>query len=54
MTEQGYISNRNRTLKHLYDNGIGNNIFLAGDSHQNWVRSETAFFSLSSLLTKLH
>ncbi|KAI4087768.1 MAG: hypothetical protein LQ344_006587 [Seirophora lacunosa] len=22
---------------HLYDNNIGNNIFLAGDSHQNWV-----------------
>ncbi|PKS10107.1 hypothetical protein jhhlp_001857 [Lomentospora prolificans] len=32
----GYIANRNRTLKHLYDNNIGNNIFLAGDSHQNW------------------
>ncbi|KAI0593895.1 PhoD-like phosphatase-domain-containing protein [Biscogniauxia sp. FL1348] len=33
----GYVANRNRTLKHLYDNDIGNNIFLAGDSHQNWV-----------------
>ncbi|KAI0009766.1 PhoD-like phosphatase-domain-containing protein [Xylariaceae sp. FL0662B] len=33
----GYVANRNRTLKHLYDNGIGNNVFLAGDSHQNWV-----------------
>ncbi|KAI4169681.1 MAG: hypothetical protein LQ343_005503 [Gyalolechia ehrenbergii] len=33
----GYTANRNRTLKHLYDNNIGNNIFLAGDSHQNWV-----------------
>ncbi|KAK1762173.1 PhoD-like phosphatase-domain-containing protein [Phialemonium atrogriseum] len=33
----GYIANRNRTLQHLYDNEIGNNIFLAGDSHQNWV-----------------
>ncbi|TPX12916.1 uncharacterized protein E0L32_006796 [Thyridium curvatum] len=33
----GYIANRNRTLQHLYDNKIGNNIFLAGDSHQNWV-----------------
>ncbi|KAI1501714.1 PhoD-like phosphatase-domain-containing protein [Biscogniauxia marginata] len=33
----GYVANRNRTLKHLYDNEIGNNIFLAGDSHQNWV-----------------
>ncbi|KAI9151367.1 Alkaline phosphatase D [Paramyrothecium foliicola] len=33
----GYISNRNRTLKHIYDNDINNNIFLAGDSHQNWV-----------------
>ncbi|KAJ4268834.1 hypothetical protein NW762_002904 [Fusarium torreyae] len=33
----GYVANRNRTLEHLYSNGIGNNIFLAGDSHQNWV-----------------
>ncbi|KAK4161195.1 alkaline phosphatase [Cladorrhinum sp. PSN259] len=33
----GYTANRNRTLKHLLDNGIGNNVFLAGDSHQNWV-----------------
>ncbi|KAL8783706.1 MAG: hypothetical protein Q9213_004445 [Squamulea squamosa] len=33
----GYVANRNRTLKHLYDNNIGNNVFLAGDSHQNWV-----------------
>jgi alkaline phosphatase D len=33
----GYQANRNRTLAHLYDNGIGNNIFLAGDSHANWV-----------------
>ncbi|KAI1814111.1 alkaline phosphatase-like protein [Poronia punctata] len=33
----GYLANRNRTLNHLYDNKIGNNVFLAGDSHQNWV-----------------
>ncbi|KAI2640562.1 PhoD-like phosphatase-domain-containing protein [Hypomontagnella submonticulosa] len=33
----GYAANRNRTLKHLYDNKIDNTIFLAGDSHQNWV-----------------
>ncbi|KAK3681138.1 alkaline phosphatase-like protein [Podospora appendiculata] len=33
----GYIANRNRTLQHLYDNNIGNNILLSGDSHQNWV-----------------
>lgn len=33
----GYQANRNRTLKHLYDNNIDNNIFLAGDSHANWV-----------------
>ncbi|KAK6214369.1 hypothetical protein LQW54_004418 [Pestalotiopsis sp. IQ-011] len=33
----GYAANRNRTFKHLYDNNIKNNIFLAGDSHQNWV-----------------
>jgi alkaline phosphatase D len=37
----GYVANRNRTLKHLYDNKIGNNIFLAGDSHQNWVSDVT-------------
>lgn len=28
----GYIANRNRTLKHLYDEGIGNNVFLSGVS----------------------
>ncbi|KAI9884698.1 MAG: hypothetical protein M1823_003516 [Watsoniomyces obsoletus] len=33
----GYLANRNRTFQHLYDNKIGNNIFLAGDSHANWV-----------------
>ncbi|KAK9435616.1 Alkaline phosphatase D-related protein [Metarhizium brunneum] len=33
----GYIANRNRTLQHMYDNEIDNNIFLAGDSHQNWA-----------------
>ena len=32
---QAYIANRNRTLQHLYEEEIGNNIFLAGDSHQN-------------------
>ncbi|KAG6353311.1 hypothetical protein INS49_007552 [Diaporthe citri] len=34
---EGYVANRNRTLRHLYDNSISNTIFLAGDSHQNWV-----------------
>lgn len=33
----GYIANRNRTLRTLYDNDIGDNIFLAGDSHMSWV-----------------
>ncbi|TAQ88966.1 hypothetical protein B7494_g2706 [Chlorociboria aeruginascens] len=33
----GYQSNRNRTLQHLYDNKINNTIFLAGDSHASWV-----------------
>ncbi|QIW96740.1 hypothetical protein AMS68_002258 [Peltaster fructicola] len=33
----GYQSNRNRTLKHLYDNEIDNNIVMAGDSHVNWA-----------------
>ncbi|KAI9671500.1 MAG: hypothetical protein M1817_003551 [Caeruleum heppii] len=33
----GYQANKNRTLKHLYDNEIDNTIFLAGDSHASWV-----------------
>lgn len=33
----GYQSNKNRTLNHLYMNNINNNIFLAGDSHASWV-----------------
>lgn len=33
----GYQSNRNRTFKTLYDNNIGNNIVISGDSHANWV-----------------
>ncbi|EAA33905.3 hypothetical protein NCU09632 [Neurospora crassa OR74A] len=34
---KGYVASRNRTLQHLYDNNISDNIFLSGDSHQNWV-----------------
>lgn len=37
LIEQAYLANRNRTLQHLYTNNITNNIFLAGDSHRNWV-----------------
>lgn len=33
----GYLANRNRTFKTLYENNIGNNIVIAGDSHANWV-----------------
>jgi alkaline phosphatase D len=33
----GYQANRNRTLSHLYNNGIGNNIVMSGDSHASWV-----------------
>ncbi|OQU97431.1 hypothetical protein CLAIMM_03362 isoform 2 [Cladophialophora immunda] len=33
----GYQANRNRTLRHLYDHNITDNIFLAGDSHMSWV-----------------
>lgn len=33
----GYMSNKNRTFSHLYDNNINNNIMLAGDSHASWV-----------------
>ncbi|KAF7185520.1 Alkaline phosphatase D [Pseudocercospora fuligena] len=33
----GYMANKNRTLKTLYDNNIGNNIVMAGDTHANWV-----------------
>lgn len=32
-----YQANRNRTYQVLYDNNIGNNIMIAGDSHANWV-----------------
>ncbi|KAB8072439.1 PhoD-like phosphatase-domain-containing protein [Aspergillus leporis] len=34
---EGYRANQNRTLKHLYDHNIGNNIMIAGDTHVNWV-----------------
>ncbi|KAI4185536.1 MAG: hypothetical protein LQ346_005874 [Caloplaca aetnensis] len=33
----GYLSNRNRTFQTLYENDIGNNIVISGDSHANWV-----------------
>lgn len=33
----GYLANKNRTLNTLYENNITNNIFLAGDTHVNWV-----------------
>lgn len=33
----GYLSSRNRTFEHVYENGLSNIIMLAGDSHQNWV-----------------
>ncbi len=33
----GYMSNKNRTLNHLYQNNINNNIFMSGDSHASWV-----------------
>jgi alkaline phosphatase D len=33
----GYQANRNRTFQTLYDNEIGNNIMISGDSHANWV-----------------
>ncbi|KAL2837106.1 PhoD-like phosphatase-domain-containing protein [Aspergillus pseudoustus] len=32
-----YRANQNRTLKHLYDSRILNNINIAGDSHSSWV-----------------
>ncbi|KAK2795902.1 hypothetical protein FQN50_009680 [Emmonsiellopsis sp. PD_5] len=37
----GYRGNLNRTLRTLYENKINNNIFLAGDSHANWVSDLT-------------
>lgn len=37
----GYTANRNRTLQTLIDNDIDNNVFLAGDSHRNWVADVT-------------
>ncbi|KAF2461987.1 PhoD-like phosphatase-domain-containing protein [Lineolata rhizophorae] len=33
----GYQANKNRTFQVLYENNIGNNIMLAGDSHAAWV-----------------
>ena len=33
----GYQGNRNRTFQTLYENNIGNNIVVSGDSHANWV-----------------
>nr|POE86551.1 alkaline phosphatase d [Quercus suber] len=33
----GYQANRNRTLNHLTQNKIGNNIVISGDSHASWV-----------------
>ncbi|KAI0394981.1 PhoD-like phosphatase [Xylariaceae sp. FL0594] len=33
----GYQANRNRTFAALYEHGVGNNVFLAGDSHASWV-----------------
>ncbi|KIW04888.1 uncharacterized protein PV09_04063 [Verruconis gallopava] len=33
----GYQANRNRTFQVLYENEIGNNIMLSGDSHASWV-----------------
>ncbi|EER36789.1 alkaline phosphatase [Histoplasma capsulatum H143] len=42
----GYRSNLNRTLKTLYENNIGNNIVIAGDSHAKWY--------LNSLLDEYH
>ncbi|KAK5129955.1 hypothetical protein LTR08_002672 [Meristemomyces frigidus] len=33
----GYQANRNRTLNHLSQNNIGNNIVISGDSHASWV-----------------
>lgn len=33
----GYQANRNRTLNHLMQNNIGNNIVISGDSHASWV-----------------
>lgn len=39
----GYRANMNRTLRHMYDNGIRNNINIAGDTHVNWVPSFPPF-----------
>ncbi|KAA8893189.1 PhoD-like phosphatase-domain-containing protein [Sphaerosporella brunnea] len=33
----GYVANRNRTLKTILENNITNTVFLAGDSHASWV-----------------
>lgn len=37
----GYMASKNRTLQTLYENGIDNNIVIAGDTHVNWVSDLT-------------
>jgi alkaline phosphatase D len=37
----GYLGSKNRTLQTLYENNIGNNIVIAGDTHVNWVSDLT-------------
>ena len=33
----GYVANRNRTLRTIIDHKINNTVFLSGDSHASWV-----------------
>lgn len=46
----GYQGNRNRTLKHLSDHNINNNIVISGDSHANWVSDLVAEYGTTEFL----
>ncbi|KAM0713864.1 hypothetical protein Q7P37_010826 [Cladosporium fusiforme] len=44
----GYQANRNRTLQHLQQNNISNNVVISGDSHANWVSDLVADYGDAS------
>jgi phosphodiesterase/alkaline phosphatase D-like protein len=48
------MGNRNRTLHTLYENDIGNNIMISGDSHANWVSDLVWLDEVRTLNTYIH
>jgi phosphodiesterase/alkaline phosphatase D-like protein len=48
------MGNRNRTLQTLYENDIGNNIMISGDSHANWVSDLVWLDEVRTLNTCIH